>query len=365
MFLNNRDHSSTENDLVRLPLNNTTDKERTLQTKKPDIQPSAQKQAENIAASVRVQTLEPVSEIHLSGNITPLTEKVSIDTTSAPGTGSNLHKTAVSSTESLHEGQQNFSLLPVSDLYKNTKNADVSGVKKTFTFLLNNQPLDQSWNITRNSSETPTLPDNNTEYISVAVSEQPVRAGAGSKQPEEPPEEISLHQGNSMEPAYIVKPGDMLGLISLKVYGASSYWPVIVSANKDQLAENPDGLQVGMELVIPALPETGTARFTETFSGSGPVVNKDGTYTVQPGDSLGIIAQKVFGKSWKWQQLYELNKDVLSAPHQLKVGQVLQIKTSKPTEKTDESFEPELEEQGPAILSFTFGTEPSEYSDSQ
>ena len=365
MYLNNHDHSSTENDLVRLPPNNTTEKERTLQTKKPDIQPSVQEQTEHIAASERVQTLEPVSEIQLSGNITPLTEKVSIDTTSAPGTGSNLHETAVSSTESLHEGQQNISLLPVSDLYMTTKNADVSSVEKTFTFLLNNQPLDQSWNITRNSSETPTLPDNNTEYISVAVSEQPVRAGAGSKQPEESPEEISLHQGNSMEPAYIVKPGDMLGLISLKVYGASSYWPVIASANKDQLAENPDGLQVGMELVIPALPETGTARFTETFSGSGPVVNEDGTYTVQPGDSLGIIAQKVFGKSWKWQQLYELNKDVLSAPHQLKVGQVLQIKASKPTEKTDESFEPELEKQGPAILSLTFGTEPSEYSDSQ
>lgn len=61
------------------------------------------------------------------------------------------------------------------------------------------------------------------------------------------------------------------------------------------------------------------------FDTVGLPLNSDGTYTVQPGDSLGGIAVKVYGSSKKWQQLYALNRDQLSSPSALQVGQKLRV----------------------------------------
>lgn len=61
------------------------------------------------------------------------------------------------------------------------------------------------------------------------------------------------------------------------------------------------------------------------FDTVGLPLNSDGTYTVQPGDSLGGIAIKVYGSSKKWQQLYALNRDQLFSPSALQVGQKLRV----------------------------------------
>ncbi len=49
---------------------------------------------------------------------------------------------------------------------------------------------------------------------------------------------------------YIVKPGDTLRLIAVRVYGDESRWVRIYEANRDLLA-SPDDLVAGMRLVIP------------------------------------------------------------------------------------------------------------------
>ncbi len=46
------------------------------------------------------------------------------------------------------------------------------------------------------------------------------------------------------------------------------------------------------------------------------------TYTVQPGDSLGEIAQR-YGTTWR--NLYQENSDVISQPGRIYVGQVLDV----------------------------------------
>jgi len=111
---------------------------------------------------------------------------------------------------------------------------------------------------------------------------------------------------------YTVQSGDTLGLIALKIYGTFSMWQVIADANRALLGNNPDMLRVGMVLSVPAV--------------SPPVLNEDGTYTVQSGDSLSSIAQKVLGSYEKWQTIYELNKDAVTVSQPLKVGQVLRVK---------------------------------------
>jgi nucleoid-associated protein YgaU len=49
------------------------------------------------------------------------------------------------------------------------------------------------------------------------------------------------------------------------------------------------------------------------------------TYVVQEGDTLWLIADKVYDAGPLWEILYEENSDILADPNELKPGQILQI----------------------------------------
>ncbi len=49
------------------------------------------------------------------------------------------------------------------------------------------------------------------------------------------------------------------------------------------------------------------------------------TYTVQPGDSLSLIARNMYGKSSMWTIIFEANRNILSDPRLIRPGQVLKI----------------------------------------
>jgi nucleoid-associated protein YgaU len=53
---------------------------------------------------------------------------------------------------------------------------------------------------------------------------------------------------------YTVKAGDSLSKIAKNKYGKASLWKTIYEANKDRI-KNPDIIQPGWELKIPAKPE--------------------------------------------------------------------------------------------------------------
>jgi len=53
--------------------------------------------------------------------------------------------------------------------------------------------------------------------------------------------------------------------------------------------------------------------------------DKPGTYTVKSGDTLSEIAQAVYGKSARWRDIFEANKDKLVSADVLEVGQTLII----------------------------------------
>ncbi|MEO6589131.1 MAG: LysM peptidoglycan-binding domain-containing protein [Pyrinomonadaceae bacterium] len=57
-----------------------------------------------------------------------------------------------------------------------------------------------------------------------------------------------------------------------------------------------------------------------------PPTSGDGrTYTVQPGDTLSKISIRYYGTSRRYMEIYDANRDVLSSPTSVKVGQVLRI----------------------------------------
>lgn len=49
------------------------------------------------------------------------------------------------------------------------------------------------------------------------------------------------------------------------------------------------------------------------------------TYTVASGDSLSVIAQKMYGNGNKWREIFEANKDVIKDPNLIRPGMELKI----------------------------------------
>jgi resuscitation-promoting factor RpfA len=74
----------------------------------------------------------------------------------------------------------------------------------------------------------------------------------------------------------------------------------------------------------PSAPEAGSALAAAAAPAPATESSGGATYTVQPGDTLGRIAQQQ-GVAGGWQALYAANDDQLSSPNQISVGQVLQL----------------------------------------
>ena len=72
----------------------------------------------------------------------------------------------------------------------------------------------------------------------------------------------------------------------------------------------------------PSAPEAGAAPVVAAVA-PAPAAAGGGSYTVQAGDTLGRIATEQ-GVAGGWQALFAAN-DQLSSPHQISVGQVLQL----------------------------------------
>ena len=170
------------------------------------------------------------------------------------------------------------------------------------------------------------------QVVPVSPSSVAVVVGAGNKSASEEGTEKKKIEVSAVDHAlsgpsgkerrmYTVRTGDTLEGIADKVYGDHRYkWSYLVRANRGKLGRSPYTLSVGARLVIPSVDEFVNTNVQRSS------FNSDGTYIVQSGDSLGSIAVKVYGSSRKWQQLYELNRDQLSSPSSLQVGQRLRIR---------------------------------------
>jgi nucleoid-associated protein YgaU len=49
------------------------------------------------------------------------------------------------------------------------------------------------------------------------------------------------------------------------------------------------------------------------------------TYTIQPGDTLSVVARQMYGQASLWRIIFEANRDVLTDPGRVFPGQVLKI----------------------------------------
>jgi len=138
---------------------------------------------------------------------------------------------------------------------------------------------------------------------------------------------------------YTVKEGDSIVSIWRSITGNERGWEKLLAANPGVDASR---LKIGQVLKVPdAAPAspTGTSQSTSTT----PTTKTSGasTYTVEGGDTLHRIANKVYGDSKLWNQIYEANKSTIgSDPAALKVGMKLQIPAKSGAPGKTEAKEP-------------------------
>ncbi|GIK41044.1 MAG: hypothetical protein BroJett011_48770 [Chloroflexota bacterium] len=128
--------------------------------------------------------------------------------------------------------------------------------------------------------------------------------------------------------------------VSFAVDEARGRWPYVTvvgnpeTISDDQLAR----LRVGgaklvqriagdppaAQTTLDKLAETGL-RFLTKSDQPAPPPGSWRTYTVQPGDTLSLIARQLYGDAQLWPAIFEANPDILSDPSRLRPGQVLKI----------------------------------------
>ncbi len=119
-------------------------------------------------------------------------------------------------------------------------------------------------------------------------------------------------------PLHEVRRGETLAAIARTYYGTTALSDELATFNG---VPDPTRLQPGLRLQIPERTLLGAT----SPAPSAPVITLAmHTYTVQSGDTLSELAQKLMGTARKTNELWTLNKTVMTSPDDLKPGMKLQ-----------------------------------------
>jgi nucleoid-associated protein YgaU len=148
---------------------------------------------------------------------------------------------------------------------------------------------------------------------------------------------------NEAGDSYVVQPQDNFWTISRKKYGTARYFMALAQLNKAHVPD-PTRMRPGVKVSTPPteILETRFAQYLPKGSGvevtsgerqaakpaaTGFFVNADGRPMYRTGekDTLSDIAAKHLGRASRWIQLFEMNRDKLTTPNQLKIGTELAL----------------------------------------
>lgn len=119
---------------------------------------------------------------------------------------------------------------------------------------------------------------------------------------------------------YVIQEGDDLWNIAEKFYGSGFNAYDISIANN---ITDPSILSTGDKIIIPEVKRREPTLGEVSSAATDNVTYTEGKYVVQPGDSLSIISQKVYGDIFTWPRILEANN--LNNADQIEVGMVLVI----------------------------------------
>jgi nucleoid-associated protein YgaU len=134
---------------------------------------------------------------------------------------------------------------------------------------------------------------------------------------------ISVDIPNQTRRSYTVLRGDILGVISQKMYGTVKFVGNIVKANPELI--DPDTLKEGMVLNIPALDDSSVGQLPAALlEGSTTLYD---TYVVKQGDSIWSICERFFGNGSQQTSLMADNPELISDDgFLLRIGSKLRIR---------------------------------------
>lgn len=163
---------------------------------------------------------------------------------------------------------------------------------------------------------------------------------------------------------YIVQPNDNFWLIAKKQYGTARYFRALMKYNESKAAD-PYTLKPGLEVLTPPRetlqklhpelidmnpvdrksPGKGGATTSEAEGETtGLFVGPSGEpmYRVGSEDTLSGISQKTLGRSSRYMEIFEANKELMGSPDRLKPGIVLRLPQDASQLKVVSSPRPEF-----------------------
>ena len=167
--------------------------------------------------------------------------------------------------------------------------------------------------------------------------------GISQTSPIDTTQPLPIADTGSHSPHHIVASGDTLQSICQRHYGNRNLAASLAAYNR---IANPNRLKTNTRLLLPpanllmtndpsevSMTPDSTPMSAMSFGPERPVAVESksqtmGEYTVQTGDTLSELAQKLLGSARETERLYELNRDVLRHQDDLRVGASLRYPIS-------------------------------------
>lgn len=146
-----------------------------------------------------------------------------------------------------------------------------------------------------------------------------------------PPETETQPQPRLIPPEFfehIVQPNERMQTIAAKYFGSPDDWAIIARANP---FVDPQKLTVGMTIRIPKDPQNLQGKIVGRDTQPGVIESHTGDkaaiieYVVRPGDSLSVIAQRIYGSSRHARYIFDSNRDKLKSMDDISIGQLLRL----------------------------------------
>ena len=145
------------------------------------------------------------------------------------------------------------------------------------------------------------------------ASKKSKKVAASSYSPNNSSVEVEDYSANSEYVTYVVQPNDTLGSISTLMYGTKKSWKTIADYNH---IKDPNKVYPGDVLKIKKTPSC--KDLLTNYQAS-----QKQSYTVEKGDTLAKISQKLLHSQDSWRYIWSFNKKIVPNPNRLSVGQVL------------------------------------------
>jgi len=122
-----------------------------------------------------------------------------------------------------------------------------------------------------------------------------------------------------------VASGESLSTICQQTYGTATLTAALAAHND---ISDPDSIRAGQRLRLPptaVLTKGSDNPATTTMNDVVDMPAEWGAYRIKSGDSLSEIAREFMGSAGRWRQLYELNRNAISDPDNIRAGTVLKV----------------------------------------